>query len=97
MLLGAAPTAGLPAGVLILINRLDGAPFSQDDAEAVSNFAPLIARALDIVSKFERFLSLDELFADLNNHTAELDQRLHSNAGYYTSLQQNYRALGEML
>ncbi len=39
----------LPKAVLLLINRRDGAPFSQDDNDYVCSYAPLIGRALDVI------------------------------------------------
>ena len=39
----------LPKAVLILINRVDCAPFSQEDNEYLCSYAPLIGRALDVV------------------------------------------------
>lgn len=39
----------LPKGVLVLINKQDGSPFTQEDNEYVCSYAPLIGRTLDVV------------------------------------------------
>lgn len=39
----------LPNAVLLLINKIDGGAFSQEESEYVSSFAPLIGRSLDII------------------------------------------------